>query len=72
MLCSSHYHHYEASLASVVAALDYLGAPPLLKLLPISREGVHLICRVFPVLLEPVVLREEVRVLQLRVHILQS
>ena len=72
MLCCSHDHHYEASIASVVAALDYLGAPSLLKLLPISREGIHLICRIFAVFFEPVVLREEVRVLQLGVHIIQS
>ena len=71
MLCSCHNHHYEASLACVLAALRYLGAPPLLKLLPISREGIHLICRVLPVLFKPVVLCEEIRVLQLRVHILQ-
>ena len=72
MQCSSHDHHYEASLACVIAAFDYLGAPPLLKLLPISREGVHLICRIIPVLFEPVVLSKEVRILQLRVNILQS
>jgi hypothetical protein len=72
MLGSGHNHDHEASLACVLAALNYLCAPPLLKLLPVSREGIHLICRVIPIIFEAVVLREEVRVLQLRVHILQS